>query len=188
MRWLNVFLTFYRKGKSASVPLASPSPWSSRFPAALPPSPTGPSSAASARTVAAAPLIEPPPCPWSSSALTARSWRSRWCSSRPAHATTTAPGRTTSLSPRITRRWSVTWRKTTTTTSSREPSWDCPLESNRYPSHISAHFVLLRFLSFDMFFVFVSKRILYMDSDLYMYINFFMVDVEGYFALKWGWQ
>lgn len=100
-----------RKGKSASALPGSPSPWSLRSQAAPPPSPTGQSSAASAWTAAAAPPTGPPPCPWSSSAPMGRWWRSTWCSSSPAPATTTAPGRTTSSRLCITRRWSATWRE-----------------------------------------------------------------------------
>ena len=129
-----------RKERSASVLPDSPSPWSSRSPAAPPPSPTGQSSAASAWTAAAAPPTEPPPCPWSSNAPTDRSWRSTWCSSSPAPATTTAPGRTTSSSPCTTRRWWETWR---------EPLKDDRslwLENkNRTPSHFAAQYICLCF-------------------------------------------
>lgn len=107
------FLSFSscRKEKSASALPDSPNPWSLRSLAALPPNPTGQSSAVSAWMAAAAPPTGPPPCPWSSNAQMDKSWRSTWCSSSPVPATTTARGRTTSLSPCITRRWWETWHE-----------------------------------------------------------------------------
>lgn len=131
----------YRKEKSASVLPESPSLWSLRSLAAPPPSPTGQSSVASAWMVAAAPPTEPPPCPWSSNAPTGRSWRSTWCSSSPAPATTTAPGRTTSSSPCITRRWWETWHEPL-----KDDHTAYDLKTNGTPSHFAAQYICLCFI------------------------------------------
>lgn len=111
LKLFSPFFSFCRKEKSASAHPDSPSPWNLRSPAAPPPSPTGQSSVASAWMAAAAPPTGPPPYPWSSNAPMDRSWRSTWCSSSPAPATTTALGRMTSSSPCITRRWWETWHE-----------------------------------------------------------------------------
>lgn len=161
----NFSFCLYRKGRSASAHHVSPNPWSLRFLAAPLPSLTGPSSAACARTVAAAPLTEPLPCPWSSSAPTAKSWRSRWCLSRPAHATTTAPVRTTSLSPCTTRKWSVTWREETTATRS-SMQWLSTWTEQISISYLSTKYLFVFYGSLLSFYVFlrVCVCILYMGS------------------------